>query len=201
MAGADNGRDSALSGDIAASNPPREFPWWVILLQGIAAVVIGVLLITQTGITVLTLVIFLGVYWLIGGVFDIVGIFVDHTNWGWRLLTGLLGILAGLVIVRNPLWASIAVPTTLVWFLGIIGIVVGLVRIWRALTGAGWGAGILGLLSLVLGIILVMRPLLSLSVLVYLAGFWAIVGGIAAIAGAFWYRANSRRLSVSGPAG
>lgn len=191
---------AAPSGDMAAENARDEFPWWLVLLQGIAAVVIGVLLITQTGVTILTLVVFLGVYWLIGGVFDLVGIFVDSRDWGWRLFTGVLGIAAGLLIVRNPLWAGIAVPATLVWWLGVIGIVVGGARIIRAFMGAGWGAGLLGVLSIVLGIILVSRPLFSLSVLVYLAGFWAIAGGIAAIVAAFWIRSNPR-LALSGPAG
>jgi len=176
-----------------------EFPWWLILLQGIAALVVGVLLITQPSVTILTLVVFLGVYWLVGGVFDLVGIFINRTQWGWKLITGLLGIAAGLLIVRNPLWAGIAVPTTLVWLLGSIGVIVGVARIIRALMGAGWGAGILGVLSIVLGIILLTKPLFSLSVLVYLAGFWAIVGGIAAIVAGFRLRGNPR-LEVSGPA-
>jgi uncharacterized membrane protein HdeD (DUF308 family) len=158
-----------------------------------------VLLITQPSVTILTLVVFLGVYWLVGGVFDLVGIFINRTQWGWKLFTGLLGIAAGLLIVRNPLWAGIAVPTTLVWLLGSIGVIVGVARIIRALMGAGWGAGILGVVSIVLGVILLTRPLFSLSVLVYLAGFWAIVGGIAAIVAAFRLRGNPR-LEVSGPA-
>ena len=199
MGRSDFSREDDLSRDIGAARVPMEFPWWLILLQGIAALVVGVLLITQPSVTILTLVVFLGVYWLVGGVFDLVGIFIDRTQWGWKLFTGLLGIAAGLLIVRNPLWAGIAVPTTLVWLLGSIGVIVGVARIIRALMGAGWGAGILGVVSIVLGVILLTRPLFSLSVLVYLAGFWAIVGGIAAIVAAFRLRGNPR-LEVSGPA-
>src|SRR6267142_2212534 len=199
MGRSDFSREDDLSRDIGAPREPMEFPWWLILLQGIAALVVGVLLITQPSVTILTLVVFLGVYWLVGGVFDLVGIFINRTQWGWKLITGLLGIAAGLLIVRNPLWAGIAVPTTLVWLLGSIGVIVGVARIIRALMGAGWGAGILGVLSIVLGIILLTKPLFSLSVLVYLAGFWAIVGGIAAIVAGFRLRGNPR-LEVSGPA-
>jgi uncharacterized membrane protein HdeD (DUF308 family) len=199
MGRSDFSREDDLSRDIGAAREPMEFPWWLILLQGIAALVVGVLLITQPSVTILTLVVFLGVYWLVGGVFDLVGIFINRTQWGWKLFTGLLGIAAGLLIVRNPLWAGIAVPTTLVWLLGSIGVIVGVARIIRALMGAGWGAGILGVVSIVLGVILLTRPLFSLSVLVYLAGFWAIVGGIAAIVAAFRLRGNPR-LEVSGPA-
>jgi uncharacterized membrane protein HdeD (DUF308 family) len=179
--------EQAMARDIAASERV-EFPWWLVLLQGIAATLIGVLLVTWPAMTVLTLVVFLGVYWLIGGVLDLVGIFVDRTNWGWRLFTGILGVIAGFLIVRNPLWAGVAVPTTLVWVLGIIGVVIGGAGLVRAFTGGGWGPGLLGVISIVLGILLLMRPLTSLSVLVYVVGFWGILSGVIAIIGSFRLR-------------
>jgi uncharacterized membrane protein HdeD (DUF308 family) len=200
MARADDFGEDAMSRDIAGMRVPRAVPWWMVLLQGIAGVIIGLLLVTEPGITVLTLVVFLGVYWLITGVIDIVSIFLDRTNWGWRLFTGVLGIIAGLVIVRNPLWAGIAVPTTLVWLLGIIGLVIGGANLVRAFTGAGWGAAIMGVISIVLGILLLTRPLFSLTFLVYLIGFWAIFGGVAAIIGSFYLRSNPRAAGLT-PAG
>jgi len=179
--------EEAMTRDIAAAREVA-FPWWLVLLQGVAALLIGILLVTWPSLTVLTLVVFLGVYWLIGGVLDLVGIFVDRANWGWRLFTGVLGVIAGLLIVRNPLWAGITVPATLVWLLGIVGVVIGGAGLVRAFTGGGWGAGLLGMISIVLGILLLMRPLTSLSVLVYVIGFWGIVSGIIAIIGSFRLR-------------
>jgi uncharacterized membrane protein HdeD (DUF308 family) len=166
--------------------------WWLVLLQGIAAVVIGVLLLTQTGVTLYTLVVFLGVYWLIGGIFDLISLFLDRSQLGWKLLTGVIGILAGLIIVRNPLWSGIVLGTTLVWVLGIGGIIIGGLNIFRAFAGAGWGTGLVGVLSLILGVILIANPLVTVTVLVYTAAIWAIIGGIAAIAGSFWLRSTSR---------
>jgi uncharacterized membrane protein HdeD (DUF308 family) len=187
--------------DFAAPRPAA-FPWWLVLLQGTAALLIGILLLSNPAVTLLTLVVFLGVYWLIGGVLDVVSIFVDHAGWGWRLLTGILGIVAGLLIVRNPLWAGIAVPATLVYLLAIIGLIVGGAGLVRAFTGGGWGPGLVGLLSIVLGMLLLTRPLMSLQVLVYVVGFWAIAGGIAAIIGAFWLRRGRERPpQLAGPTG
>jgi uncharacterized membrane protein HdeD (DUF308 family) len=51
---------------------------------------------------------------------------------------------------------------------------------------------LVGLLSLILGIILIANPLATIAVLVYFAGIWAIVGGIAAILGALRLRSASR---------
>jgi uncharacterized membrane protein HdeD (DUF308 family) len=166
--------------------------WWLVLLQGIAAVVIGVLLLTQTGVTLFTVVVFLGVYWLIGGIFDLTSVFLDAHNRGWRLLSGVIGILAGLVVVRNPLWSGVFVGATLAWLLGFAGILIGALDIVRAFGGDGWGTAFVGLLSLILGIIVLANPLATIAVLVYVAAIWAILGGIAAIIGALWLRSSSR---------
>lgn len=167
-------------------------PWWLVLLQGIAAVIIGVLLLTQPGLTLLTLVIFLGVYWLISGIFDLVSLFIDRSNWGWKLVSGIIGILAGLVIVRHPAWSGILLAATLVWILAFVGMVIGVITLARAFTGGGWGVGILGVLSFLLGVALLFRPLVSAAVLVLVAAILILIGGVAAIIGSFWLRSEER---------
>ena len=165
-------------------------PWWLLLLEGIAAVLIGVLLLTETGATLFTLIVFLGVYWLITGVLDLVMLFIDRSQWGWKLFSGIVGILAGVIIIRDPLWASVLVPTTLVWLLGAAGIVIGIIAIVRAFMGGGWAAAILGVLSLLLGGLLLMNTVVSTVVLIYAVAIWAVVGGVMAIVGAFLVRAG-----------
>jgi uncharacterized membrane protein HdeD (DUF308 family) len=163
--------------------------WWLILLQGIASVIIGILLITDTGATLVTLIFFLGVYWFVSGIFDIVQIFLDKANWGWHLFGGVLGIIAGLVVMRHPLWASVLIPATLVWLLGIMGIVMGVIGLVMAFRGGGWGAGIAGVISIVFGLLLlVVSPFVSTVVMVALGAGWAIIGGIIAIVMAFRLR-------------
>ena len=58
-----------------------------------------------------------------------------------------------------------------------------------AFKGGGWAAGILGALSIIFGIILLLNPVASAVALVFVAGGFAIVGGIASIVMAFRYRA------------
>jgi len=168
--------------------------WWLALLRGISLLIIGVLMFTATGITLFMLVTLLGVYWLIGGIFDLVEMFLDRTQWGLRLLTGVIGIVAGLAVVRHPLWAAIIVPTTLAWLLGAFGIAIGVVTLIRAAGGAGWGAAIIGVISLVLGALLLLSPRFSAFVLVvYAAATLAIVGGVASIVWALRVRSLGRR--------
>lgn len=167
----------------------NRFPWWLFLLQGIVAIILGIMLFAAPGATVTFLIQVLGWYWLIKGIFDIVSIFVDHSAWGWKLFMGILGILAGIVVLQHPLWSTVLVPTVLAIILGIQGIIGGIIGLIMAFKGGGWGAGILGALSIIFGLILLFNPVVSAVALVFVAGGFAIVGGIAAIVMAFRYRA------------
>jgi len=166
--------------------------WWVVLLQGIASVIIGILLFTDTAATLVTLIIFLGVYWFIGGIFDIVRVFTDKADWGWHLIAGILGILAGLVVVKNPLWAALLVPATLVWVLGILGVIIGVMTFVQAFRGAGWGPAILGALSVIFGLVLIFgNTLLAATFLVGTMAGIAIIGGIVAIVMSFMIKGRT----------
>jgi uncharacterized membrane protein HdeD (DUF308 family) len=79
-----------------------------------------------------------------------------------------------------------------VWLVALAGIIIGVVDIFRAFTGDGWGIGLIGLVSVILGVILIGNPLATIRVVVYVAAIWAIVGGIAAIIGSFRLRSASR---------
>jgi uncharacterized membrane protein HdeD (DUF308 family) len=172
----------------AISAEEKTTPWWLVLINGIAALILGILLLTSTGSTVFILVQFLGIYWLIAGIFQIIGIFVDSSAWGWKLFAGILGILAGILVLNHPLWSALLVPTVLVLILGIQGIIFGVLGIIQAFQGAGWGAGILGALSIIFGIVLVANPVLGAAALPWVLGIFGIVGGIAAIIAAFRMR-------------
>ena len=164
--------------------------WWVLLLQGIAVLILGILLITNTAITVTTLVVFLGIYWLIDGIFSLIQIFTKTSDlhWGWLLARGILGILAGMYVVRHPLWASILVPTILIIILAIQGIIMGVIGLIQAFKGDGWGAGILGAINILFGIILLASPLIAVWILPIVLGIFGIIGGIALIIFAFKMR-------------
>src|SRR5215204_2564211 len=106
-------------------------PWWLVLLEGIFAAIFGFLLLIAPGATLLFLVQVLGFYFFIGGIFRLVSLFMDTSLWGWKLFAGILGIIAGIVVVQHPLWSAIVVPTYLVYLIGFLAIfqgVVGLIQ-------------------------------------------------------------------------
>ncbi len=170
----------------AASNEMSNL-WWLVLLEGVAVLILGILLITDPALTVNTLIVFLGVYWLIDGIFSLIRIFVNASalHWGWLLGRGILGILAGLMVVRNPLWAALFVPIVLVIILGVQGVIIGAIRLVQAFKGDGVWAGVTGAVSTLFGLILIFNPLLRGITLPVVAGMSGIISGIVLIFQAF----------------
>jgi uncharacterized membrane protein HdeD (DUF308 family) len=190
---------------VTSENMTREveIAWWVVLLQGICALIIGFLLITETGATLATITILLGIYWFVLGTVDLVRMFSEPAGWGWKLLSGIVGILAGLVLIRHPLWSAAIGTSVLVWIVGGLGVVYGAVAIIRAIMGGGWGMALAGALSLLLGLVLLFHTAATVVVLVYTAGVLAIIGGLVGIVGAIALRvrlgSGAKRIStVSG---
>jgi uncharacterized membrane protein HdeD (DUF308 family) len=183
-----------------AETEVQPIPWWLVLLEGIAAAIIGILLLTSPGIPLFALVQITGFFWLIGGIFRIVSIFVDSSSWGWKLLGGIIGILAGLVVLQHPVWSTLLLPAVYVIILGIQGIVLGGASLVMAFRGGGWGTGVLGVLSIILGVVLLLNPLfIGIAVLPFVLGAFALVGGILAVVAAIMMRRGSTDTGEASP--
>ena len=160
-------------------------PWWLVLLEGIALLILGLLLLANPAKTAIILVQVVGLYWLIGGIFKIISIFLDSTMWGWNLVAGIIGILAGIIVLNHPLWSPLVVGGTLVIILGIQGIIFGTVGLIQAFKGGGWGVGVLGGVSILFGLMFLFNVWAFTFSLPWAIGILALVGGVAAIFGAF----------------
>lgn len=167
-----------------AQREDTAFPWWLVLLEGFFAALFGFLLLIAPGATLAFLVQVLGFYFLIGGIFRIVSLFIDTSLWGWKLAAGIIGIFAGIVVLQHPLWSAIVVPTYLVYIVGFLAIFQGVASLFQAFQGDGWGIGILGILGIIFGIILMLNPLIGVLVLPFVLGVVMLGGGIVAIAAA-----------------
>jgi len=173
----------------AVDQPPvRGVPWWLVLVEGILAVVLGVFLIMQPAKTFAIMVQVLAIYWLIDGIFKIVSIFLDSHQWGWKLFAGVIGILAGLVLLGQPIFSAVLFGLTVTWVMGFFGIVYGIIGIIQFFQGAGWVSIVLGVLSIIFGIILLMNTALAALSLPWVIAIFLIAGGIMAIIAAFQLR-------------
>jgi len=171
-------------------------PWWLTLISGILATVIGAVLLwspAKTKVdTYMLLVTFLGIWWMIQGILDIIHIFTDHSMWGWKLFIGIVSIAAGFYILSYPIASAIALPKIFVLVLGIWGLMYGFILLFMAFQGGGWGAGILGVLGIIFGLALMANYYvlgMGLSML-WTAAVFAFVGGIFMIFQAFRQRSE-----------
>jgi uncharacterized membrane protein HdeD (DUF308 family) len=66
-------------------------------------IILGLMLLAAPDVTTVALVSFVGLYWRIMGVSALARVFVDQSvPWFWSLLTGLVGILAGIFCRQTP---------------------------------------------------------------------------------------------------
>lgn len=163
-------------------------PWTLTLVWGILAVIFGLLLIATPVETLFTLILFMGVYWFVGGIFTLVSLMSDRIGMGWRICMGVISILAGLVIMIYPLYSSFLVVEMLVLFIGIWALVIGGVKLFEAVKHKDAGTGVLGVLSILFGLLLLGAPMAAALSLSLVVGFFALIGGFTAIFLAFQLR-------------
>ena len=178
---------SAETWEMDAGFQTKQTPWWLLLIGGIASIILGIMLLTSPVKTTNALVLVLAIWWIIQGIFTIIGMFMDHSAWLWKLIIGLLGIVVGVMILRNPIASTFALPAALILLLGIQGLIGGVLALIMGFKGGGLGTIILGILGIILGIVLILNwtsPAMILS-LVWVAGIFLVVGGVIQIVKAF----------------
>jgi uncharacterized membrane protein HdeD (DUF308 family) len=162
--------------------------WWMVLLEGVAALIIGLLLINMPAITIFAAVSLLGAYWFIIGILAIGSIFADRTHLGIKLVMGILGIIAGLAILAYPIMGSIIVPLTFVLYIGILGVILGIVSLYRAVSSHTREHAVTGVISILFGLIVIANPVAAIIAFSYILGAVGIAGGIIAIGAALRMR-------------
>ncbi|PZG05515.1 HdeD family acid-resistance protein [Nonomuraea aridisoli] len=158
--------------------------WWLLLLRGLAAVVFGFLALLWPGITVLALVVFFGAYAAVSGVFALFAGFRHETrSRTWLIVTGIIGILAGIVAFVWPGITSLALLYVVAFwaiFSGVAEITAGIHL--RKVIENEWAFIVAGALSVLVGVLLIIWPGAGLVSLAWLIGAFAILYGIAMIA-------------------
>lgn len=165
---------------------PSRF-WYLFLVAGILAVSAGVISIVYPKITLGVIALILGLYLIISGLIELVaGIAEDDADGSLRVLAALLGIvslIAGVIILRNP-GDSLK---TIALIVGIFLIIGGVIEVFRAFSRPDHrGIGIVaGLIELAAGVIIAAQPKIGLHTLAVVIGIVLILRGIAACVLAF----------------
>jgi uncharacterized membrane protein HdeD (DUF308 family) len=175
--------------------------WWLLLLRGVAAIAFGVLAFIWPGVTLFTLVILYGAFALIDGILALVAAFASRgqtvPRW-WLVLTGILGIAAGLIAM---FWPGIT-ALVLILFIGAWAVVRGVMEILAAFQlrkqiEGEWLLVLAGVLSMLFGLGVLIFPGTGALALVWLIAIYAIAIGVVMIMLALRLRAHRSRMSTA----
>jgi uncharacterized membrane protein HdeD (DUF308 family) len=171
--------------------------WSTVLFVGVVTIVLGIVVLVWPQETLVVLAVLFGIQLVLFGLFRLIHAFSDDASGSRGLLgfVGILGMIAGIVILRHP-FESVAVLATI---LGVVWIVMGAIDVVGALAdstiGHRWMQGIAGLLSVAAGIIVVAWPEPTITVIAWIGGLYLVIFGIFVSAGAFSLRSVNKDLA------
>ena len=171
--------------------------WQVVLLAGIAALILGVLVLVWPGASLFAAGVLFGVYLLITGVFQLVAAFGTHVTTGLRVMafiSGAVSILLGLFCFRGAMQSIL-----------LLALWIGIGWLFRGITQAvaaasdpemparGWQV-FLGVVSALAGVVLIVSPFESVAVLTLVGGCWLVAVGVVEIVTAIQLRSRAKRI-------
>jgi uncharacterized membrane protein HdeD (DUF308 family) len=174
--------------------------WRIAFLLGLITFVLGVIIAFRPAQTLIAIAVLFGVVMIVSGFYHIIRAFDGREHERvWRGITGVLFILAGLLLFRH-LDLSVA----------LIGLFIGFVWVFQGVSSlaesfsrrhegaaAGW-AVFFGIISLIAGIIVISAPIASLGALTVFLGIWFVVMGIMEMLGSLIARHALRKQAKAG---
>jgi uncharacterized membrane protein HdeD (DUF308 family) len=164
--------------------------WGWLAYRGILAILFGILAFAWPGATLASLAIVWGAYAVVDGLFALTyGIRSQSRRWTF-VLSGVVGVVAGLVALCLPALTAIAfVAIISVW-----AVLTGLTEVTYAIQHHASNShrgliGVSGLLSIAIGVIVFCYPVAGAISLVWLVGVYTIAYGVAVLAAAYRLRA------------
>ena len=183
--------------------------WWILLIQGIIMLILGLMLLVHPEKTLIVMVTLLGTFWLINGILDIIVGIIGYTNIsrGWMIFGGSITVTAGLIVLNHPLIVEVLATEFLAIVVAISIIINGLVQIFigRAISFSDtelsrkqlWGSSLIGAIYVVGGVLLVTHPTWTAEILLILVGIWALVAGIVRIVIALRIRSATQDITAN----
>jgi uncharacterized membrane protein HdeD (DUF308 family) len=161
---------------------------YAFLLGGITALIFGAILVFRQEAAIGIVALLLGLWWLIQGAFLVFSVFIDRTDMWWKLLLGLIGVTAGIVVLANPVQSGELLGSALAIFLGIMGLLAGIFGVIGGFRGGGLASILFGVVSAAIGLVLIFYPEGSFTTAVTILGIILMIDGVVAMVLAFTAR-------------
>lgn len=175
--------------------------WWAFAIQGLAAIVFGVLTLIWPGISLRVMIALFGAFALVTGIMLIVASFdavKQRMHWGSLLAAGILDVVVGVVTWFWPGLTALAVLYLVVAWALVTGVLYVVASIeFRDEFAHAWLLTLAGVLSLVLAVVLAFDPRDGILSLVLVVGIYAIIGGCSTLT--FAFRLHNVRQDVGIP--
>jgi uncharacterized membrane protein HdeD (DUF308 family) len=173
---------------------------WIIALQGVAAIVFGVLALLLPGLTLLALVFLFGAYAIVDGVLALIrGVRRDGggRDW-WQVVLGVVGVAAGVIAFAVPDITAYALLLVIAaWAIVSGGTELIAAYELRGTIKRDWLLALDGVISILFGVALIAFPGAGALAVVWLIGAFAIVSGVIAITTAFRLRGRAGDASTA----
>jgi len=174
--------------------------WWVLLIRGLVAIVVGILAMAWPDITLLSLVCLFAIFSILDGLF---GIFLgfrgesDGTVWWTMVILGVLAVAGGIAAF---VWPGLAL-SVLAAIVAVTAIARGAFEIYAAIRlrheiDDEWILGLSGLMSVIFGGLIMYRPDAGLFAIAILIGAYMTALGIFGVALALRLRQMKRSLAT-----
>jgi uncharacterized membrane protein HdeD (DUF308 family) len=163
--------------------------WWVLVVRGVLAILLGIFAFVFPLQTIGTLVLAFGALAMVDGVFAVVAAFAGRkltSDWWVVLLQGLLGIGVGTLTLLNPAITGAALLIYIAaWSIG-LGVlqVVAAVKLRHEITGEWWLA-LGGIGAVAFGVLLMVYPAEGALAVLWMIGGFALAWGVALMLGGF----------------
>ncbi len=160
--------------------------WWLALMQSMLAIFFGIAAIFWPGLTLVTLDYLFSAFVLVWGIIEIVGALMSigrRDTWWLTMIFGLVGLVVGVYLVRNPGVAF----ATFILLVGATLVVRGLFDIIgtfldRRSTTHRILLLIVGIAAVIAGIIVVLQPAVAGVTFVWVIGLYALIFGVVTLA-------------------
>jgi uncharacterized membrane protein HdeD (DUF308 family) len=155
--------------------------WWLVALRGVAGIVFGLIALFAPGVTILSLLLLLGIYLIVDGMFGLLSALMAsrrEERWGLLLVESLLNVLIGIIVMVEPGISLVVFMLLLAaWAIVTGGLMVGTAMNHKR-DGQAWLIGG-GLVSVMFGIVLAIAPIIGAVVLTWWLGLYALIFGVA----------------------
>jgi uncharacterized membrane protein HdeD (DUF308 family) len=120
--------DGIISLVSAFTGGAKPVPTWWLIVVGLAGIAAGIVTILWPGITALVLIVFIGAWAIVHGIFEIIGAIklrkeIDD-EW-WLILAGALSVIFGVIVLVAPGAGALG----LIWVIGAYSIVFGIMLV------------------------------------------------------------------------